>query len=180
MAILEIIKMGDPKLRIKSLPVTDFSAEALRNRVLDMVETMRFYQGVGLAAPQIGLSQQIIVLEVTQNKRYPQAENIELDVLINPKITHSSEQTELGWEGCLSLPGLRGQVVRSSTIGYEAFNLEGELLTKTVSGFHARIIQHEMDHLNGILYSERLNDMTHFGFEESLPAFQSAGDIQSQ
>lgn len=172
MAILEILKMGDPKLLIKSLPVIDFAGEELRNRVSDMVDTMRFYQGVGLAAPQIGVSQQIIVLEVTHNKRYPQAESIELDVLINPKITQCSEQTEVGWEGCLSLPGLRGQVVRSNSISYEAFNLEGELLTKTVSEFHARIIQHEIDHLNGILYPNRLDDLSHFGFEDSLPDFQ--------
>lgn len=172
MAVLKIIKMGDPTLSVKSVPVTDFNDAQLIKHISDMIDTMRHYQGVGLAAPQTGLSQQIVVLEVAQNARYPQADSIELEVLINPQILDCSEQTEAGWEGCLSLPGLRGHVARSTSITYQAFNMAGESVTKTVSGFYARIIQHEIDHLNGILYPQRLDDLLEFGFEDSLPAFQ--------
>ncbi len=171
MAVLSVLKMGDPLLALKSSPVTDFDDQDLHRVIEDMIETMRFYHGVGLAAPQIGVSKQIIVLEVAQNDRYPKAENIELEVLINPNITNLSQQEELEWEGCLSLPGLRGQVLRSSNISYEAFNQTGAIQKKTVSGFHARILQHEMDHLNGILYPQRLADPQKFGFEDSLPEF---------
>jgi len=171
MTVLKIVKMGDPALAVKSLPVTHFNDEQLQNQIADMIDTMRHYQGVGLAAPQIGLSQQIIVLEVAQNARYPQADAIDLDVLINPRIIDYSKQTEAGWEGCLSLPGLRGHVTRSNRITYQALNRIGEPVTQTVSGFHARIIQHEIDHLNGILYPQRLDDLLEFGFEDSLPAF---------
>ncbi len=171
MTVLKIVKMGDPALAVKSLPVTDFNDEALQTQIADMIDTMRHYQGVGLAAPQIGLSRQIVVLEVAQNARYPQADSIELDVLINPRIIDYSTQTEAGWEGCLSLPGLRGHVTRSGSISYQAFNRTGEPVTQTVYGFHARIIQHEVDHLNGILYPQRLANLQDFGFEDSLPAF---------
>lgn len=172
MAVLKIIKMGDPVLLHKSEPISDFKDDNLIKHISDMVDTMRHYQGVGLAAPQIGLSQQIMVLEVAQNARYPQADNIELKVLINPRIIHYSEQTEAGWEGCLSLPGMRAHVTRSTRITYQAQNHAGESLEETVCGFHARIIQHEVDHLNGILYPQRLDDLLEFGFEDSLPAFQ--------
>ncbi|MCW8929921.1 MAG: peptide deformylase [Gammaproteobacteria bacterium] len=171
MAVLEIIKMGDPKLGLKSTPVTDFKSEELQILIVNMIETMRIYQGVGLAAPQIGVSKQIVILEVAQNARYPHADNIELDVLINPKIIDYSVQNEFDWEGCLSLPGLRGQVQRSKRISYEAYDREGRRVNKTVHGFHARIIQHEVDHLNGILYPQKLSDFKKFGFEDSLPTF---------
>jgi len=170
-AVLKIIKMGDPALSVKSVPITDLTDTVLTQYISDMIDTMRHFQGVGLAAPQTGLSQQIVVLEVAQNARYPQADNIELEVLINPRITDFSEQTEAAWEGCLSLPGLRGYVPRSHSITYQAINTAGESVTKTASGFHARIIQHEIDHLNGILYPQRLDDFHQFGFEDSLPTF---------
>ena len=171
MSVLKIVKMGDPTLAIKSASVTDFNDNELKNHVSNMIDTMRHYQGVGLAAPQIGLAKRIVVLEVAHNKRYPQAGTIELDILINPKILSLSEQTDSDWEGCLSLPGMRGLVTRSNSIDYEAYNMKGELLQMTVHGFHARIIQHEVDHLNGILYPQRLDDLQSFGFEDSLPAF---------
>ena len=173
MTVLKIVKMGDPVLSVKSVPVTVFNDEKLHQHIADMVDTMRHYQGVGLAAPQTGLSQQIVVLEVARNTRYPEAEAIALDILINPQITAYSEQTEAAWEGCLSLPGLRGRITRSTGISYQAFNAAGEPVTETVYGFHARIIQHEIDHLNGILYPQRLDNLLEFGFEDSLPAFQN-------
>ncbi len=180
MAVLKILKMGTPCLARKSEVVTIFADKTLEKNLSDMIETMRYYQGVGLAAPQIGLSQQIVVLEVARNERYPEADSIELDVLINPQITHYSEELETDWEGCLSLPAMRGNVTRSKSISYQAFNSKGELLTNTVSGFHARIIQHEVDHLNGILYPQRLDDLKDFGFEDSLPAFQRSPKADKQ
>lgn len=173
MAVLKIVKMGDQRLASKSIPVTDFTSDELKKQITDMIDTMRHYQGVGLAAPQIGLLQQIVVLEVAENTRYPKEVSIELEVLINPRIVDYSSDTEAGWEGCLSLPGLRGQITRSNSICYEAVNLAGESVIKTVHGFHARIIQHEVDHLNGILYPQRLDDLRQFGFEDSLSAFTS-------
>ncbi len=172
MTVINVLKMGDPCLAVKSKPVVDFKSNELQMNIADMIDTMRHYQGVGLAAPQIGLSQQIIVLEVADNSRYPQAQSIKLDILINPVILQFSEQKEAAWEGCLSLPGMRGRITRSVSITYQARNLAGEQVKQTVKDFHARIIQHEIDHLNGILYPQRLNDLAEFGFEESLPAFQ--------
>jgi peptide deformylase len=167
--------MGAPELSVKSALINHFNHPKLNDTITDMIETMRHYQGVGLAAPQIGIMQQIIVLEVADNPRYPQAESLELDILINPTITDFSKEIELDWEGCLSLPKLRGQVARAHSITYQAMNREDNIIIKTVSGFHARIIQHEMDHLNGILYPQRLNysNPSHlsqpiFGFEEHL------------
>lgn len=171
MTIQKIKKMGDPTLAGKSMPVTTFNNDEIKKHITDLIDTMRHYQGVGLSAPQIGLLKQIIVIEVDQNTRYPQADSIALEVLINPTIIHYSEQVDVDWEGCLSLPGLRGRVKRSNSISYQAFNRVGETLTRTVSGFHARIIQHEIDHLNGILYPQRLDNLMDFGFEDSLPAF---------
>ncbi|MCU7799235.1 MAG: peptide deformylase [gamma proteobacterium symbiont of Lucinoma myriamae] len=176
MSVINVVKIGDLFLTLKAKPVIDFQDEVLPATISNMIDTMRHYHGVGLAAPQIGLSRQIIVLEVADNTRYPQAQAIDLDVLINPEIVHLSEQTEAGWEGCLSLPGMRGRISRSASLTYQALNLTGESVEKTVYGFNARIIQHEIDHLNGILYPQRLNELSdigvEFGFEDSLPAFQ--------
>lgn len=181
MSVINVVKMGDPFLALTAKPVIDLQGEALATNIANMIDTMRHYQGVGLAAPQIGLSQQIIVLEVADNTRYPQAQAIELDVLINPEIVQLSEQNEAGWEGCLSLPGMRGRITRSVSLTYQALSLTGESVEKTVHGFHARIIQHEIDHLNGILYPQRLTDISdiglEFGFEDSLPAFQQANHL---
>lgn len=140
--------------------------------ITDMIDTMRYYHGVGLAAPQIGIPKRILVLEVNNNVRYPLAGAIELDVLINPEITEFSKETDAGWEGCLSVPGLRGKINRASQITFEAYNDKGEFYSSSVEGFHARIIQHELDHLNGILFPQRLDDFQLFGFEDSLPDYQ--------
>ncbi len=164
--------MGDPNLQIKSEWVTDFAGEELQSNIGDMIDTMRHYRGVGLAAPQIGIAKRIIVLEVANNPRYPQADAIALSVLINPQISDFSEQTETAWEGCLSLPGLRGKVSRARSVAYQAVNENGERKQAIVQGFLARIIQHEIDHLDGILYPQRLDDLKQFGFEDSLPDFQ--------
>ncbi len=172
MTVRKIVKMGDPALTLKAAAVSDFSDEQLAVDIADMIDTMRHYQGVGLAAPQIGIAKQIVVLEVNHNQRYPDAEVIALEVLLNPQITDYSRQIEFAWEGCLSLPGLRGRVPRASEISLQAYNSAGELVTQQVSGFHARIIQHEVDHLQGILYHQRLENLQEFGFEDSLPSFQ--------
>lgn len=172
MAVRKIIKMGDPALTHKAVEVMDFNEQQLANDITDMIDTMRHYHGVGLAAPQIGLSKQILVLEVKHNHRYPEAKPIELEVLLNPKIIEFSKATDIDWEACLSLPGLRGRVPRASHISYQAYNRAGELVTGQVRGFHARIIQHELDHLNGVLYHQRLANLHDFGFEDSLPDFQ--------
>jgi len=164
MSLLNILTVGntiaEKQLAMIAKPVIDFESQTLKKTVSDMIETMRYFQGVGLAAPQIGLSQRIIVLEVADNTRYPEAEDIPLDILINPKILKFSTQYEDDWEGCLSIPDKKGRVKRSRNIRYQAQNLNQKWITNTVSGFHARIIQHEVDHLNGILYTQRLNDMT--------------------
>lgn len=172
MTVRKIVKMGEPLLTLKAAEVSDFSDTQLAIDIADMIDTMRHYQGVGLAAPQIGISKQIVVLEVNHNKRYPRAEFIALDILINPQIINLSQQIEADWEACLSLPGLRGRVPRAKQISYQAYNRAGELMKHEVSGFHARIIQHEVDHLNGILYHQQLDNLQDFGFEDSLPAFQ--------
>ena len=171
MAIRNVLKMGDPRLSLNAQPVTDFDSEELLLNITDLLDTMRQFQGVGLAAPQIGVSKQIIVLEVSNNPRYPHADTIALHILLNPQITDFSPQTESAWEGCLSLPGLRGKVQRAKSIHYQAVNEKGERIQATVHGFHARIIQHEIDHLNGILYPQRLNNLNEFGFEDSLPDY---------
>ena len=172
MAIITVLKMGDPRLKQKATEVTEFASVELAQQINDMVDTMRHFCGVGLAAPQIGLDRRIIVLEVDNNERYPQAEAIKLEVLINPEIINYSDETQSGWEGCLSVPGLRGKVSRASTITYKAADLTGNIISRTVNGFHARIIQHEIDHLNGILYPERIDDFKSFGYEDTLPEFQ--------
>ncbi|MCN4144933.1 MAG: peptide deformylase [Thiohalomonas sp.] len=140
MNLINVVKMGDPFLTLKAKSLIDFQGEGLPTNISNMIDTMRHYQGVGLAAPQIGLSRRIIVLEVADNTRYPQAQAIELDVLINPEIVHLSEKKEECWEGCLSLPGMRRRITRSVSLTYQALNLTGESVEKTVHGFHARII----------------------------------------
>jgi peptide deformylase len=163
--------MGDPGLRRVAEKVTCFDCDELYAEIDMMIECMHHYQGVGLAAPQIAINKQIIVLQVENNKRYPEADSIPLEVIINPDIIETSTDTELGWEGCLSVPGMRGKVKRAKEISFQCCTVKGDRITRTVSGFHARIIQHEVDHLNGILYPQRIENMADFGFEDSLPDF---------
>lgn len=150
--------------------MTQFATPALRELVHDMLETMRANDGAGLAAIQIGVLQRVVVFELTHNPRYPDAGPVPLTVLVNPEIEFLGDERELGWEGCLSVPGLRGLVPRYHRLRYRGFDELGQPIDRTVTDFHARVVQHECDHLDGILYPQRIEDMTAFGFQEELVA----------
>ncbi len=166
MPVKEVLKMGHPILRDKAQAVTDFESSALASLLEDMLDTMQALNGAGLAAPQIGVSLRVVIFAVESNPRYPDAESIPQTILINPEIITLSTQQELGWEGCLSIPGMRGLVPRFQHIRYRGFTQQGDLIEREVSGFHARVVQHEVDHLDGILYPLRMTDLTNFGFEQ--------------
>jgi peptide deformylase len=167
MAVRPVLKMGEPLLRQVATPVQRFDAE-LSALVADMNDTMRALNGAGLAAPQIGVSLRVVIFEVTVNPRYPDVPPIPYTVLVNPELTALGESEEEGWEGCLSVPGLRGLVPRFRNLRYRGFDLEGARIERTVEGFHARVVQHEVDHLDGILYPDRMRDLRNFGFEDAL------------
>jgi peptide deformylase len=164
--------MGHPLLRRVALPVEHFDTPELHRLVDDMIETMRACDGAGLAANQIGVLQRVVVFGVEHNPRYPDAEPVPFTVLVNPQITPLTAEREAGWEGCLSVPGMRGLVPRYSRIRYRGLDPSGEPVEREVAGFHARVVQHECDHLDGILYPERIEDLRMFGFIEEL---QQAG-----
>ena len=169
MAIHSILKMGDPRLLRAVRPVTEFDTDVLRQLVLDMYDTMHAAQGAGLAAPQIGVDLQVVVFGADEpNPRYPDRPLVPATVLINPVITPMVSDEELDWEGCLSVPGLRGRVPRWARIRYTGFDLKGHPIDQIAEGFHARVVQHECDHLAGILYPMRMRDFTQFGFTEVL------------
>ena len=168
MAVREVLKMGDPRLFNVAEPVTEFGTPELQVLLQDMFDTMDDYDGAGLAAPQIGVSRRVVIFGVEENPRYPNAEKVPMTVLINPVITVKSQQLESGWEGCLSVPGMRGIVDRYTSINYRGFDAEGKLIERDAEGFHARVVQHESDHLDGILYPSRITDMRYFGFEDVL------------
>lgn len=168
MAVRRVLKMGDPVLYQKALPTVEFNTAALDRLVADMFDTMATEKGAGLAAPQIGVSQRVVIFGLEANPRYPEAEPVPATVLINPKIVPIGTEMEDGWEGCLSVPGLRGLVSRYKLLRYTGFDPHGNPVDRTVSGFHARVVQHECDHLDGILYPLRLKDLRMFGFEEAL------------
>jgi peptide deformylase len=168
MAIRPVLKMGHPLLRQVARPVTEFGTPALRELVRDMDDTMRALDGAGLAAPQIGVSLRVVIFEVRQNPRYPQAGEVPYTVLLNPVLTPLGDETEDGWEGCLSVPGLRGLVPRHRRLHYRGYDLDGVPIDRTVEGFHARVVQHEVDHLDGILYPMRLRSLHDLGFEDTL------------
>jgi peptide deformylase len=168
MAIREILKMGDPRLLRQAQPVTEFGTPELARLVDDMFETMRAVNGAGLAAPQIGVDLQLVIFGFGHNQRYPDAPAVPETVLINPILTPLSDQEEEGWEGCLSVPGMRGVVPRWSRLRYQGVDQNGTLIDRTVEGFHARVVQHECDHLQGILYPMRIRDFRQFGFTEVL------------
>jgi len=161
--------MGEPLLRQVAAPVQGFDAQ-LSALVADMNDTMRALNGAGLAAPQIGVSLRVVVFEVTSNPRYPGVAPIPYTVLVNPELTPLGEEQEEGWEGCLSVPGLRGLVPRFKRLRYRGYDLQGAAMDRTVEGFHARVVQHEVDHLDGILYPQRMRDLRNFGFEDALRA----------
>jgi peptide deformylase len=160
--------MGHPVLQQVAAPVEQFGTAALRALVADMDDTMRARNGAGIAAPQIGVSSRVVIFEVTHNPRYPQAEPVPYTVLINPVLEPLGTEREEAWEGCLSVPGMRGVVARHSRLRYRGFDVEGNVIDREVTGFHARVVQHEVDHLDGILYPMRVTDMRLFGFEEEL------------
>ena len=160
--------MGDPLLLQVAKPVEQFDTPELRELLMDMHDTMAALSGAGLAAPQIGVSLQVVIFGVGKNPRYPQAEEVPYTVLINPQLTPLSDAMEEGWEGCLSVPGMRGLVPRYTNLRYRGFDASGQPIDRTVSGFHARVVQHEVDHLNGVLYPMRIRDLRNFGFNEEL------------
>ncbi len=168
MAIREVLKMGDPRLLAVSEAVGKFGTTELAGLLEDMRDTMRDLNGAGLAAPQIGVGLRVVIFGFEHNDRYPEADAVPFTVLINPELTPIGEITEDGWEGCLSVPGMRGLVPRYRDLRYTGFDELGNPIDRTVNDFHARVVQHEVDHLDGILYPRRIRDLTQFGFVDAL------------
>jgi len=166
--IRPVLRMGDPRLLEISRPVVDFSSDDLKVLLQDMRDTMAHLNGAGLAAPQIGVLQRVVIFGVKANPRYPDVEEVPETVLINPVLEPLADDIEEGWEGCLSVPGMRGLVPRFSRLRYSGFDEQGKRFQRDVDGFHARVVQHEVDHLDGILYPRRIRDLTQFGFIEEL------------
>ena len=160
MAVRSILRMGDPRLLEVARPVTDFTTPALDELIADMFDTMAAAGGVGLAAPQIGVGLQVVIFGFENSARYPDAEPVPQTILLNPRITPLTGEEELDWEGCLSVPGLRGEVPRITRIRYEGRDPQGRPIDRTVEGFHARVVQHECDHLIGRLYPMRMRDFS--------------------
>lgn len=174
--IREVLRMGDRRLLEVSQPVETFDTQALHALVNDMRDTMTHLDGAGLAAPQIGVLLRVVIFGVHANPRYPDAEEVPDTVLINPVIEPIGEEMEEGWEGCLSVPGLRGMVPRHLRLRYSGFDERGGRMERTVQGFHARVVQHECDHLEGILYPMRVRDFSRFGFVDVLFPGQNVQD----
>lgn len=168
MSVHDILKMGDPRLLRVAQPVREFGTPQLKTLIADMFETMAAAQGAGLAAPQIGVDLQLVIFGYASNVRYPEAPPVPPTVLINPVITPLSDEVVEGWEGCLSVPGLRGVVPRHARIRYAGFDPDGRPIEREADGFHARVVQHECDHLIGRLYPTRMTDLTQFGYTTVL------------
>jgi peptide deformylase len=168
--------MGDPILFQRAEPVAQYDTPDLHALLQDMDDTMRSKNGAGIAAPQIGVSLQVVIFGVGANPRYPDAEEVPYTVLINPALEPIGAAMEEGWEGCLSVPGMRGVVPRYSQLRYRGFDQYGNAIDRTVTGFHARVVQHETDHLFGILYPMRIRDLRKFGFNEELFPGQHIAD----
>ena len=168
MAVKAVLKMGNPVLLEVAEKVEAFNSAELDALIKDMQDTMAFLNGAGLAAPQIGISLQLVIFGVEENSRYPDAEGIPFTILINPVITPLTDEIEEDWEGCLSVPGLRGMVPRFTKLRYQGYDQHGTAIDRTVEGFHARVVQHECDHLDGILYPMRIEDFSTFGYTEVL------------
>jgi peptide deformylase len=166
--IRDILRMGDPRLFTRAAPVTAFDTPELHELVADMRETMAAASGAGLAAPQIGVSLRVVIFGVEGNPRYPDAEPVPYTELVNPLITILGDDEEDGWEGCLSVPGLRGVVPRYTALSYEGFDPAGKPIRREATGFHARVVQHECDHLDGVLYPMRMRDFRQFGYTDIL------------
>ena len=178
--IRPILRMGDPRLLQVSQPVAQFGTTELRALIEDMFDTMRSADGAGLAAPQIGVPLRVVIFgseEGAPNPRYPDEPEVPRTILVNPVLQPLSDELQDGWEGCLSVPGLRGVVPRYRWLRYGGFNPDGQPIERTVEGFHARVVQHECDHLDGILYPMRVRDFSRFGFTEVLfPEFAGSGN----
>ena len=177
MTIRSVLKMGNPLLLQRSLEVEPIDNQQLAPLLTDMWDTMAAENGAGLAAPQIGVLQRVVIFGYATNPRYPGAPAVPETVLINPLIEVLDETLEAGWEGCLSVPGLRGVVERYSAIRYRGFDQFGNPIDREAEGFHARVVQHECDHLDGVLYPQRMTDLRQFGF---LDALNSAGILETQ
>jgi len=168
MAERRVLKMGDPRLNRLAQPIEAFDTEELHALVRDLWDTMAARSGAGIAAPQIGVNLRVVVFAMQVNPRYPNAAPVPETVLINPVLTPVDEAQEYGWEGCLSVPGMRGNVPRYKRLRYTGFDAHGNVIDREVDGFHARVVQHECDHLDGILYPMRVTDFKDFGFEDEL------------
>lgn len=168
MSVREILKMGDPRLLRQAEPVREFGTPELESLIADMFDTMHAATGAGLAAPQIGVNLQVVIFGFDQNARYPGMPPVPETVLVNPVIVPLAQDVEEGWEGCLSVPGLRGIVPRWSKLRYDGFDQFGNVISREVDGFHARVVQHECDHLAGILYPMRIKDFSRFGFTDVM------------
>jgi len=168
MPVRTILRMGDARLLEHAQPVAYFSDPGLKILLGDLFDTMVAAGGVGLAAPQIGVGLQVVIFGFEKSARYPDAEPVPQTILINPVLTALTEEEELGWEGCLSVPGLRGEVPRCKRIRYQGSDADGNSIDRTVEGFHARVVQHECDHLIGKLFPMRMRDFTRFGFTDVL------------
>jgi len=167
-AVREILRMGDPRLLRQAEPVSAVDTPELHALIADMFDTMHAANGAGLAAPQIGVNLQLVIFGFSNNARYPDAPSVPETVLINPVITPLSDEMEEGWEGCLSVPGLRGVVPRYTRLRYQGVDPYGQIIDREVDGFHARVVQHECDHLIGVLYPMRVKDFSRFGYTEVL------------
>lgn len=168
MAERRVLKWGNPLLNRGAEPVTQFDTEQLHLLVADLWDTMRARRGTGLAAPQIGVSRRIVVFEIRATERCPDIDPVSATVLINPEVEPVSKRLEQEWEGCLSLPGMRGLVPRYASIEIGGYDIHGQRIEQRIQGYHARVVQHECDHLDGVLYPQRVRDMNMFGFEEEL------------
>lgn len=166
--IRDVLRMGEPRLLQRSTEVARFGTPELAALLQDMRDTMAHLNGAGLAAPQIGVLQRVVIFGVRSNARYPGIEEVPDTVLINPVLEALGDELEEGWEGCLSVPGMRGLVPRYRRLRYSGFDENGKPFSRDVEGFHARVVQHEVDHLDGILYPRRIRDLTKFGFNEAL------------
>ncbi|TFW09838.1 peptide deformylase [Oxalobacteraceae bacterium OM1] len=168
MSVREILRMGDPRLLRQAEPVKAFGTPELQSLIDDMFDTMHAANGAGLAAPQIGVNLQLVIFGFKHNPRYPDAPAVPETILINPVLTPLASDQEEGWEGCLSVPGLRGMVPRWTRLQYEGFDQHGQRISRDAEGFHARVVQHECDHLAGILYPMRIKDFSRFGYTDIL------------
>jgi peptide deformylase len=168
MAFKPVVKMGNKQLATPSLVVTEFRTKELAELLDNMLDTMKAKGGVGIAAPQIGINLRVVMFGFEKSERYPNEAPVPFTILINPTIEPLTDERVDGWEGCLSVPGLRGLVPRYKKIRYSGYDIEGTPFTREAEGFHARIVQHECDHLDGILFPQRIKDLRHFGFEDEL------------